>query len=267
MKIIQKAKEIVETIKIHMQNEHIHDDISYNAFLLSLLPIPGFQQCNQIIDRISSNQAMKIRLDDIWKSINETNEKVSQIEDDIEKVHEIGGTVNFNQTLKEKVEELVNDIIKDLNSGDFINSEWIMETENWSYQEVLNSIVEADFAGIIAKNNSTNVIEGSEIKAKKTHLHASDKSKNFIDNTKFSSSKGSVGMNGITTQGDITVEGSGIGFGNGGAIIFGGNPNIVSGKCPFCNTDIKIDKRELTGYTSVKCPNPACGKVMKFTIN
>lgn len=265
MKIIEKAKGLLETVKIHLQNENLQDDVSYTSFLLSLLPIPGLQQCNQIIDRISSNKALKIRLDEIWAAINETNQNVSQINDEIEKLQEIGGTVNFNNGLKEQVQQLVKEIVADLCSDE--TSKWIMETENWSYQEVLNSIVEADFAGIIAKDNSINVVENTEIKAKRTHLHASGNSKNYVNKTTFSSSKGSVGMEGISTQGNIMVEGSGIGFGEGSSLIFGGNPNLVSGNCPFCNTKIEVDKRQLAGYTSVKCPNPICGKILNFTIN
>ncbi|MFC2118155.1 hypothetical protein ACFLSY_05900 [Bacteroidota bacterium] len=265
MKIIEKAKELLGTVNIHLKNENLHDDVSYIAFLLSLLPIPGIQQGSQIIDRISSNEALRIRLDDIWTAINDTNENVSQINDEIEKLQEIGGTVNCDNGLKEQVEQFIAEIIKDIETDD--KSEWIMETENWSYQEVLNSIVEADFAGIIAKDNSVNVVENTEIKAKKTHLHASGNSKNFVDKTKFSSSKGSVGMEGISTQGNIIVEGSGIGFGDGGALIFGGNPNIVSGNCPFCNAKIEIDKRQLAGYESIKCPNSLCGKTVPFKIN
>jgi len=165
MKILEKTKELLDIVKIHLTNEHLHDDVSYTAFILSLLPIPVFQQCNQIIDRISSNKALKIRLDEIWTEINSTNDKVSQINVDIEKLQEIGGTVNYNKNLKVQVEKLVSEIIKDLKSDN--DSEWIMETENWSYQEVLNSIIETDFVAIIAKDNSVNMVKNTEIKTKK----------------------------------------------------------------------------------------------------
>ncbi|MEX2362060.1 MAG: hypothetical protein WD597_00500 [Balneolaceae bacterium] len=265
MKITKKAKEIYQITKQHFQeNEHLHDDIGYTAFLLSLLPIPVFKELNQIIDRISSDKSLKIKFDDVWESIQITNSKVSKIENNLEKIQEIGGTVNFNADIKKKVEELVKEIISNLEEDS--ENEWVMETENWSYQEVLNSIVEADFTGIIARNNSTNVIENTEIKSKKTHLHASDNSQNFVDKTKFTGDKGSVGMDGITTKGNITVEGSGIGLGAGSAIIFGGNPNLVSGNCPFCNTHIQVDKRKLRGYSKVKCPNTSCGNELNFTI-
>jgi hypothetical protein len=262
MKIIERTKELIETVKIHLKNEHLHEDVSYTSFWLSLLPIPGFQQLNQVIDRISSNKALKIRLENIWSEIKSTNDTIENIENDIEKLQEIGGTVNFNKKIKKQVAQIINDITQDLKLDN--DTEWIMETENWSYQEVLNSFVESDFAAIIAKNNSTNVVENTEIKAKKTNLHAKDGSKNFINKTKFSSSDGSVGMNGITTKGNVAVSGSGIGLEAGSSLIFGGNPNLVSANCPFCKTKIEVDKRELVGYTSLKCPNTTCGKILNF---
>jgi hypothetical protein len=251
----------IEIIKIHLKNEHLTDELSYYAFLVSLIPIPGVQQAGMTIDRIFANNSLKSRLDEIWLEINKTNTKISKIENDVEKFQEIAGTVKYNENLNASFSEITESIITDLEE----NTEWILETENWSYQSVLNSIIETDFAQIIAKNNSTNTIENTEIKAKKTHLHASNKSKNFIDNTKFSSNKGSVGMNGISTEGNIIVEGSGIGFGSGSSITFGGNPNLINGKCPFCKNPIQVDKRKLIGYSQIECHN--CKKTMPFKIN
>lgn len=261
MKIIDKAKQFVDVVKIHLQNEHMTDDFSYYAFLLSLLPIPGVQQVSQTIDRIFANKSLKSRLDSIWIEINSANDRICTIEDEFLRLQEIAGTIKYNKNLNEQLSEVTETIVSELNE----QTEWIVETENWSYQSILNSIVEADFAQIIAINNSVNTIENSEIKAKKTHLHASNNSQNFVDKTKFSSKGGSVEMNGISTQGNITVEGSGIGFGEGSALIFGGNPNLVSGNCPFCQTMLQIDKRQLSGYSQIQCHN--CTRTMSFTIN
>ncbi len=79
--------------------------------------------------------------------------------------------------------------------------------------------------------------------------------------------KGSVGMDGITTKGDIEVKDSSIGFGAGSSLVFGSNPNIISGNCPFCNKKIEIDKRQLTGHSMIKCPNRMSGREMLFSIN
>lgn len=261
MNIIDKAKQFVETVKIHLQNEHLTDDFSYYAFILSLLPIPGVQQVGQTVDRIFANQSLKNRLDSIWSEINSANDRISTIEDEFLKLHEIAATIKYNKNLNEQLGDVTQTIVAELQE----QTTWIVETEGWSYQSILNSIVEADFAQIIARNNSVNTIENSEIKAKKTHLHASNKSQNFVDKTKFTSPKGGVEMNGISTQGNIIVEGSGIGFGEGSAIIFGGNPNLVSGKCPFCQSMLQVDKRQLAGYSQIQCHN--CKHTMTFTIS
>jgi hypothetical protein len=261
MNIIDKAKQFLEVVKIHLQNEHLTDDFSFYAFLLSLLPIPGVQQVGQTVDRIFANKSLKNRLDNIWNEINSANDRISSIEDEFLKLQEIAGTIKYNKNLDDQLNEVTQTIVSELQE----QTEWVVETENWSYQSILNSIVEADFAQIIARNNSVNTIENSEIKAKKTHLHASNNSQNFVDKTKFTSNEGGVEMNGISTQGNIFVEGSGIGFGEGSALIFGGNPNLVSGNCPFCQTMLQIDKRQLSGYSQVQCHN--CKRTMSFTIN
>lgn len=269
MSIIDKAKQYLETVRIHLQNENLTDEVSYYAFLISLLPIPGLQQAGQTIDRVFSNKSLKSKLDRLWEELNSTNEKIETIENEIEKLQEIAGTIKYNNSLNEKFDNITKDILADLKE----NTDWILETENWSYQTILNSIVETDFAQIIARNHSMNTIENSEIIAKKTHLHASNNSSNNVDNTRFSGNNGIIEMNRISTQGNIFVEGSGIGFGEGGSIgfgeggglIFGENPNMVSGNCPFCQTAIQVDIRQLSGYRQIQCHN--CKKIMPFKIN
>jgi hypothetical protein len=261
MNIKDKAKQFVEVIKIHLQNEHLTDDFSYYSFLLSLLPIPGVQQAGQAVDRIFANKSLKNRLDNIWNEINIANNRISTIEDEFLRFQEIAGTIKYNRNLDDQINEVTQTIISELQE----QTEWVLETENWSYQSILNSIVEADFAQIIARNNSVNTIENTEIKAKKTHLHASNNSQNFVDKTKFSSNEGGVEMNGISTQGNVIVEGSGIGFGEGSALIFGGNPNLVSGNCPSCQTMLQVDKRQLNGYSQIQCDN--CKRTMPFTVS
>lgn len=261
MNIKDKAKQFIEVVKLHLQNEHLTDEISYYAFLVSLLPIPGVQQVGQTVDKIFSNKSLKTRLDSIWNEINQANNRISEIEDEFLKFQEIAGTVKYNKNLDDQIGDVAQSIVSELQA----QTEWIVETENWSYQSILNSIVEADFAQIIARDNSVNTIENTEIKAKKTHLHASNNSQNYVDKTKFTSNQGGVEMNGISTQGNIIVEGSGIGLGEGSALIFGGNPNLVTGNCPFCKTFLQVDKRQLNGYSQIQCHN--CKRTMPFTIN
>jgi hypothetical protein len=71
-------------------------------------------------------------------------------------------------------------------------------------------------------------------------------------------------MDGISTRGNIFVRNSGIGFGPNSGIIFGGNPNLVKGNCPFCSFTIEVDRRNLIGYTQIKCPNISCQKLINL---
>ena len=261
MNITEKIQTIYYNLKTYCSDKSLHEDVSYLAFLVSLLPIPGVQQSAQVVDRIMSSKTLKKDFDELWDLINHTNKTISAITDDLEKLKETALTIQHNSELNSHLENLLNSIVAKFHE----NTEWIMETENWSYQELLNSTVEADFAAVISRNQSTNVVEQTEIKAEKTHLHASDGSKNFFDNTRFIGQKGSVAMQGITTKGDIIVQDSGVGFHAGGALIFGGNPNIVRGNCPLCGTKVQADKRELIKYQYVQCPG--CKRNLPFNID
>lgn len=260
MGIIERAKEYLEVVKIHLSNQHLTDDVSYYAFLVSLLPIPGVQQVGQVVDRIFTNMSLKTVLDSIWDEINLTNKNISSIQNEVERLQEIAGTVKYNKNIDEKIAQIITLLLSDLENS----TEWVLKTENWSYQSVLNSIVETDFAQIVSRNNSVNIVENSEIRANRTHLHASDHSRNFFDKTKFINNHGSIGMDGISTNGNLFVQGNSIGFGEGSSIIFGGNPNLKRGYCPFCQSPIEIDIRQLVGYTQLQCPN--CKKIMPFDI-
>ena len=261
MNISEKVSNILETIKPYFKNKGVQTDLSYVSFIVSLLPIPGVQQSAQIADRILSSKVLKKQLDELWKQITETNKRITDISGELGKIKETATTIKHNSSLDKGLNQLIQGIVSDIKN----NTEWVLETENWSYQEILNSTVKADFAAIIARNKSSNVVENTEIRAIKTHLHASNKSQNFFDGTKFSGGKGSVGMNGITTKGDIEIKDSGIGLGPGGSLIFGVNPNIVRGVCPFCDTEIQADKRQLASYSMITCPK--CSRSLPFSIN
>lgn len=259
MKIDEKIKGIFDALKIQRIDKAIHVDLSYCAFLISLLPIPGIQQSAQIIDRITSNKNLNDRFNNVWEEIKIVNSKLDQIADEFEKFQEIAGAVKYNLNLNNNFEKLITETINLLDEPD---SEFTVLTEHWSYQEILNSIIDVDYAQIIALSGSTNVIENTEFNAKKTLLRSSNNSKNYVDNTSFKGKKGSVRMNGITTQGNIVIKGSGIGMRGGSTIIFGGNPNILTGECSICTQTIQVDKRQLVGFSRIQCPH--CKALLNF---
>ncbi|WP_211672839.1 hypothetical protein [Moritella sp. 5] len=224
------------------------------GFCLSMLPIPVIQQAGLALDRHLGDKAFEAQLEELWSAISTANDLVSKVSTLEEAIQEIAKTIEASPTLEAKTSEF----IASLGSN---QKEFSVLTENQSYQELRSSIVHADISNFVAIGGSTNVIQNSTVNSERTHLHATDNSKNFVDGTTFQGSGGAVSMRKITTQGQISVQGSGIGFGGeggigfggGSSISFGGNSNEVSGNCPSCNELLRMDKRELHKYIHVQC--------------
>lgn len=224
----------------------IKEPMRFLGFCLSMLPIPGIQQAGMALDRHLGDKAFNSQLEELWAEISKANELVGKVGTLEEAIQEIAKTIESFPELETKTKQFIASLSKS-------QKEFTVLTEAHSYQELRNSIVHADISAFVAKDGSTNVIQDSTVNSEKTHLHATENSKNFVDGTTFQGNLGGVSMQGITTQGPISVQGSGIGFGAGGSISFGGNPNEVSGNCPNCNELLRMDKRELHKYTHVEC--------------
>ncbi|PSU50124.1 hypothetical protein C9J12_05115 [Photobacterium frigidiphilum] len=227
------------------------------GFCLSMLPIPVIQQAGLALDRHLSDKDLDRELTEIWEKIAEVNEKVNSVDTLEESIAEIAKTVAENEALQKECEKLS----YILGAKESIFS---VETDDHSYQELVRTVIEASRVRISATNASANVIEDTNVHSANTHLHASGGSSNFVDRTNFTDGSRTVGMQGISTQGDIHVSGNSVGFGNGGALLFGGNPNLISGRCPSCQNKIELDKRSLAGYSSIQCPH--CKNVFPFNI-
>lgn len=224
----------------------IREPMRFLGFCLSMLPIPGIQQAGSALDRHLGDKAFETQLEELWSEITAANKLVSTVDTLEEAIQEIAKTIEATPQLEAKTNQFITSLGR-------AQKEFSVLTENQSYQELRNSIIHADISAFVAKGGSTNVIQDSTVNSEKTHLHATDSSKNFVDGTTFQGLGGAVSMQGITTQGPISVQDSSIGFGDGGLISFGGNPNVVSGNCPACNELLQIDKRELANYSQVQC--------------
>ena len=235
----------------------IKEPMRFLGFCLSMLPIPVIQQAGQALDRHLGDKAFEAELTSLWNEIKAANQLVARVATIEESIKEIAKTIASSPQLEHKTKIFIGKL-------GTTQKEFSVLTENRSYQELLNTIVHADISAFVARGNSTNVIENSTINSERTHLHANDNSKNYVHGTTFQGTDGAVSMQGITTQGPISVQGSSIGFGAGGSIMFGGNPNEVSGNCPFCSALMRIDKRELSKYSQIQCYN--CKRVMPFKL-
>ena len=268
MDMSKKLSDAFEYVKSKVATSKRLENASFTAFLLSLLPIPILSQSAAMIDRIASDANAKRDLESVWNAINKANERIAEQEDSVARIQEIAATVKFNSTIASQLNAILSAITMAIAKE---NSEWELMTKNWSFQAVLNSLVDVDQASIVAINNSHNLVQNTQIIAKKTQLLADGNSSNVVDRTSFHGKDGSVSMNAIRTQGPIQVEGASIGFGENGMIAFGEGgmvgfgppqprPTTANGTCSACNRMITVDIRN--GVPSqIQCPY--CRAILK----
>lgn len=268
MNPVEKLTDAYDFAKQKIASSNKLDDISFTAFLISLLPIPIASQSAAVLDRLASDQASKNELDKIWQSLRDTNERLNELDDSIEKIQRIAATVNSNTAIETRLNALLTAVLNSLANSD---TEWEVLTKNWSFQAILNSLVDVDQASIAAINNSHNVVQNTRIHAKKTQLYADGNSSNIVDKSSFHGTDGSASMDALRTQGPISVEGSSVGFGPGGVIGFGPGgvlglgpaqqrPTSLQGTCSRCNANLTVDiSRGMP--QAVKCF--ACGSILR----
>ncbi|PYZ96621.1 hypothetical protein CR205_13015 [Alteribacter lacisalsi] len=256
--IKEKITQIKSYLKTLPKSQQVAEDLDYFTFLATLIPVPGYQQAALLVNKLVANHNLNLLITELRDSIYQTNTRISTIENDIEKIQSMATTVSAVSSLDEKINLIIEQAQQEL------PSEFIVETENWSTQTIINQIINADFTSVSANNNSHNRIENVEINSRRTHLRATNHSSNYLQGTDFKDTTGTVGVNGITQKGNIQITGNSIGFGEGGTLIFG-NPNEVNGKCSKCNYHIVADKTVLQRYSSIQCPQ--CKNILPFKLN
>ncbi|WP_341891349.1 hypothetical protein [Variovorax sp. YR752] len=229
--------------------------LRFVAFCLSLLPIPVIAPAAQALDRHLSDKAFDGELGKVWARIEALNDAASKVETLEDAIAEIAKTVSTHGELESDVRSLIRRM------GTH-QKEFLAIAEDGGYQQFVNSLVMAESAYFIAKSGSTSTLENTTVSADRTVLHTTGGSKNFVDGTTFQGIGGSVSMHGMRTEGQVTVSGSGVGLGPGSALVFGGNPFIVNGTCPFCSAKLEVDRRRLAGFAQVTCPT--CMRSMPF---
>jgi len=259
--IKQRTLSIYEYLKELRDNDTVLQYADWFAFIVSLFPVPGLQQAGAIASKIADDRSISVRFSEIRTQIEDTNKRVTEIEDDIERLGAIANTVASVTDLQSQIEQFIKEVMSELERDD---SEFVMDTSNWSIQAIINQMIDVDWVAISAKHHSQNILKQTKIQAKRTHLVADDHSINIIDGTDFSDGPGTVKMQGMGQTGHVSVTGNAVAFHGEGALIFGARPETVVGNCPSCNHRIEIEKHKLAGYSSITCPN--CGFVSRFEI-
>jgi hypothetical protein len=253
----KNVQEAAGAIRRLWEKHGIQQPMRFLGFCLSILPVPVIQQAGQALDRHLGDKRFEEQVNELWTEIRATNEKVEKVATLEEAIVEIAETLKGHSVLLDKSRRFSESLSE-------IDSTFSVLTNEGSYQEVVNSLIRAGRVSISSQNRSVNVIENTRVESPHTHLHASGGSKNYIDGSHFTDKSGAVSMHGISTQGNIHVSGSSVGFGANSALIFGGNPNLVSSSCPRCQQRIEVDKRKLIGFTQAQCPH--CQGVFPFSI-
>ena len=86
MNIIDKAREIYNNLLNLQLFAHEKFSLSYAAFVLGLLPIPGLQQTAQVMDRIISEETLANQFNCIWEEIQKIEGKIVNLQEGNDKI-------------------------------------------------------------------------------------------------------------------------------------------------------------------------------------
>lgn len=240
------------------QEHGIPKPVQFFAFCLSLLPLPVISPAAKALEKHLSDKASAEKFAAVYAAIAALDPDLAKIASLEEAVQQIAKTVASHAALLAQVEEFTKGL------GGTI-PDFQMLTEDHSYQALVNCIVEADFAQIVARNYSENLIENTSIEARQTHLHASGNSRNVINGAKFNSKGlGKASFNGMACQqgdmliGEVSVNG-GVGgfmqFADGASLTFGvQRPALHFGSCPGCGSTLTATAEQLARDTHIQCP-------------
>ncbi len=236
-----------------VENETIREKADIFTFLIGLLPVPIVQQAGQIANKIVSDAKLNKRFEKLSDDIHSTNAHIATIESDIERIGEMAKTVAMVTGLQKQVDELVNMLV---------DSEFVMDTSNYSSQALINQMIDVDWAEISAVHHSHNILRNTKLRSRKTHLIAHDHSSNVIDGADFAGSGDTIYMDRVVQKGINEVADGQLGFGEGGEIGFGingmigwGPPETVSATCPRCGNGITAYRRDIVGKAFFQCPH------------
>ncbi|MFC4527063.1 hypothetical protein ISN76_10190 [Dyella halodurans] len=242
----QQVEQSASAVRRMWERHGVKQPLRFIAFCLSMLPIPVIQQVGQAVDRHLSDKDLDNRLQTLWDKVVTLNATAQTAETVEDAVIEVARAVELSPELQQETRALLQEL-------GVRQKEFIAISEERSFQSILNSLVVAESAVFSSRSGATTNIEGTTVHADRTLLHSTGESKNYINHSTFQGIGGSVGMQGMSTQGNIMVQGSSVGFGPNSSLIFGGNPFLVSGTCPNCGTLNQADRRQLVGHSHIQC--------------
>jgi hypothetical protein len=267
--IVQKVSEIREALTRERPNDAADGTLDWLTFLVSLAPVPGVAEASAVANKIMSDRALTSRFESIVAEISKLNDRIQHMENGIQRVELIGTTAKDNAG----IQSLLATFFDELKSK---STEFFVETSDWSTQEIIRTLINADWVNISATNQSRNLIEETQVRSQKTSLVAKGGSQNVVRDSSFMGDKGSVSMSGQhTQQGNVSFSGPSVtyqgqssqtemggwymGTNAKGNFVIGIRPEPeIAATCPDCQGTSKFRKSQLEGLTRLTCP--LCGK-------
>jgi hypothetical protein len=204
--IRQSLKAIREALTKQRPNGATDATLDWLTFLLSLIPVPGVAEASAIANKVFNDRSLGVRFDAIVTGIGQLDSRINAMESGLQRVEVIGAIAKDNADAL----ALVKAFFDELKSRE---TEFSVETADWSTQQIIRTLIEADWVSISATNQSENFVVGTKVRAGKTSLVAKDGSKNVIQDSSFSADKGSVTMMGKhTQQGNVSLTGPSVSF-------------------------------------------------------
>ena len=254
----------------------IQNPLRFLGFCLSLLPIPVIQEAGQALEAHLAEKEFQTEVARIWGAIQALNPAVDRIDKLEDAIAEVARTVEENGALRADVERFIHRVAD-------VDAEFRILTSNQSFQSIVNTLVVAERAVVEATGNSTNVLNGVQVRSGSTLLKATEGSANYVTGSTFGDATGSVTLQGVHTVGAVSMQGSSVGMnegtsinlGEGSAILFGVPSSLL---CPRCGTmfmgqmwiddlkkvvsDLGFDYRLENGHT-LQDYCPRCKRIMR----
>jgi len=268
---MERFKHVRAALTKRHDNAAIDDVIDWLTFLLGLLPDVAGGQVAQIGNKIINDQRLNDRFGAIRKDILTANAAINEMEAGLARVGVIAAAAVSREEIHRDIIAFAEELKVQIASEP---THFSVETTDWSEQQIINCIIEADHVFVSADRGSRNVVEETNVTSKQTDLRATNRSTNLIRDTTFKGEKGSVGMSGTHTQeGHISVSNASIGYqgpNSGtqmggwymgtdaqGDFVIGTRPATLTAQCPSCRREFSVHRFELTGNNHFRCP--LCG--------
>lgn len=191
--------------------------LDWLTFIIGLLPDPtGCMLAPatipaQIANKLMSDSRLGKKFQDLMNRSEALDARLTEVESGMERVSLIGLTVSENMALQRELNALIGELKRTIDEAG--PSEFLVDTSNWSAQEIVRTLVQADWVKIAARHFSENTIADSTFHSRRTHLIADDNSRNKVRDSEFHGDGGKTGVSGeIHQQGHVRLEDSSIAF-------------------------------------------------------